>query len=227
MNNRWSDAARTASLAVRKARAFAANPDKGNAVPQPGGRAPKPMAPNPAVFAGGSATFDESTGKQIPEKNIWIPPPNDPHWNDPAFVESFKRGVAERKKTGLAAGTFPTKPNIFYSSAVPGPLDRQVPHEGIRYDPQNPDHPQSPMPPQRPPAGGVPKAPARKTEIQVEKRVVPKNTVSPSGGVKTKAFGLMAVPKTRFVIAGKRYTKVGNKLVPDGASTTGSPKRTS
>ena len=228
MKNRWSDAARAAALAVRKARAFAANPqDKGKAVPQPGGRAPKPMAPKPTVFAGGSATFDESTGKRIPEKNIWIPPPNDPHWNDPAFVESFKRGVAERKKTGLAAGTFPTQPNIFYSSAVPGPLDRQVPQEGIRYDPKNPDHPQSPMPPQRPPAGGVPKAPVRKTEIQVEKRVVPKNTVSLSGGVKTKAFGLMAVPKTRFVIAGKRYTKVGNKLVPDVDPMGGVSKRTS
>ena len=193
MKNRWSDAARLAALAVRQARAFAANPDKGNAVPQPGGRAPKPMAPNPAVYKGGSATFDETTGKRNnTEMNVWIPPPNDPHWNDPAFVESFKRGVAERKKTGLTTATFPTKPNIFYSSSVPGPLDRQA--QGIlRYDPKNPldasklgynmgDSKKS-MPPKQPPGGGT--------------------------GTKKRTEG------TRYIIGGKRYTKVGNKLVPD------------
>ena len=215
MKNRWSDAARLAALAVRKARAFAANPDKGNAVPQPGGRAPKPMAPKPTAFAGGSATLDERTGARLdgsiagpkpvakvpyakdnvpgnPGLHIWIPPPNDPHWNDPAFVESFNRGVAERKKAGLAAGTFPTQPNIFYSSAVPGPLDRQVPQGGIRYDPQNPDHPQSPMPPKRPPGGGT-------------------------GKTKT-------TDGTRVIIGGLRYTRVGNKLVPDVIDKSGKVK---
>ena len=179
MKNRWSDAARLAALAVRQARAFAANPDKGNAVPQPGGRAPKPMAPNPAVYKGGSATFDERTGKRNnTEMNVWIPPPNDPHWNDPAFVESFKRGVAERKKSGLAAETFPTKPNIFYSSAYPyGPGQ-----EGINPG-DNTGTGKSPMPPKQPPGGGT--------------------------GTKKRTEG------TRYIIGGKRYTKVGNKLVPD------------
>jgi hypothetical protein len=52
----------------------------------------------------------------------------------------------------LAAKPLP-KPNIFYSSTGPkGPLDRQT-NQGIRYDPKNPDHPQSPMPPKRPPGG--------------------------------------------------------------------------
>jgi hypothetical protein len=206
MKNRWSDAARAAALAVRKARAFAANPqDKGKAVPQPGGRAPKPMAPKPTVFAGGSATFDESTGKRIPEKNIWIPPPNDPHWNDPAFVESFKRGVAERKKTGLAAGTFPTKPNIFYSSSYPyGPGQEGRVMQGIfRYDPVNPvdaaklgynmgDGKKS-MPPKRPPVK-PPVKPTIPTKTGVEK---------------------IGTTKIRVVIAGKRYTKVGNMYYPD------------
>jgi hypothetical protein len=137
MNNRWSDAARLAALTVRQARALAGRPVAAKAKPKKGLSAPKP---SPMVYAGGSATFDERTGKRIPEMNIWIPPPNDPHWNDPAFVESFKRGVAERKKTGLATPSIP-KPNIFYSSAYPyGPGQEGV--QGIfRYDPKNPVDP--------------------------------------------------------------------------------------
>jgi hypothetical protein len=112
LDNRWSDAARQAALAVRKARAFAANPRKDNPVPKRGGLVPKPM-----VHAGGSATFDERTGKRNnTEKHIWIPPPDDPAWNDPKFVESFKRGVAERKKKGLTTAKYPYGPEIFYSS---------------------------------------------------------------------------------------------------------------
>jgi hypothetical protein len=114
MNNRWSDAARTAALAVRQARALAGRPVQEKAKSKKGLSA---LKSSPMVYAGGSATFDERTGKRIPEKNIWIPPPNDPHWNDPAFVESFKREIAKRKVT---------------SSTPPGT-------QGIiRYDPKNP-----------------------------------------------------------------------------------------
>ena len=58
MNNRWSDAARTAALAVRQARTLAARPVKGNdkGKPKKALSAPKP---SPMVYAGGSATFDE------------------------------------------------------------------------------------------------------------------------------------------------------------------------
>lgn len=217
MRNRWSDAARAAALAVRQARAFAANPqNKGQGVPQKGVLARKP---SPMVYAGGSPDFDESTGTRIagsgtgpkpvvkvpyandnapgnPGLHIWIPPPNAPEWNDPAFVESFKRGVAERKKTGLTAGTLPSKPNIFYSSAVPGPLDRQAPQGILRWDPKRPNLAEElgyntgkgksgtkAMPPRRPPRGGG------------------KNFPRGEAG--------------RVIIGGKRYTRVGNKLVPD------------
>ena len=176
MKNRWSDAARLAALAVRKARAFAANPqDKGKADPKRGGLAKKP---SPMAYAGGSATFDESTGtRNNPGKNVWIPPNGGVGTQ---YEEGMKYLVAKKKL--LAANPLP-KPNIFYSSSVPGPLDRQVPQGGIRYDPKNPDHPQSPMPPKRPPIGG-----AGKTEM--------------TDGM-------------RYIIGGKRYTRVGNKLTPD------------
>ena len=192
MKNRWSDAARAAALAVRKARAFAANPrDKGQGVPQKGGLARKTY---PMAYAGASATFDESTGKRIPEKNIWIPPPNDPHWNDPAFVESFKRGVAERKKTGLAAGTFPSKPNIFYSSTGPkGPLDRQTPQGILRWDPKRPNL-----------------AEELGYNMGSGKKIMPPMPPKPQGPKKTEITDGM-----RYIIGGKRYTRVGNKLVPD------------
>jgi hypothetical protein len=188
MKNRWSDAARVAALAVRKARAMMANPrNKGDATPKRGGLARKAY---PMAYAGASATFDESTGtRNNPGLHIWIPPPDAKEWDDPKFVESFKRGVAERKKASLAAGTLAAKPNIFYSSTGPkGPLDRQT-NQGIRYDPKNPDHPQSPMPPKPPPGGGI-----GKTEI--------------TDGM-------------RYIIGGKRYTRVGNKLVPDEKSAPG------
>jgi hypothetical protein len=194
MNNRWSDAARTAALAVRQARALAGKPVKGVTKPKKGLSRPKP---SPMVYAGGSATFDERTGKRIaprsaklervprvpttvgniPEKEVWIPPPDDPHWQDPKFVESFKRGIAERKKAALATRTIPL-PNIFYSSSYPyGP--GQEGSQGItRYDPKNPvDASQG--------GYGLPK----------------KKTAS--------------VPKPRVIVGGKRYTRVGGRLYPD------------
>jgi hypothetical protein len=237
MKNRWSDAARAAALAVRQKRAFAANPqDKGKAVPQPGGRAPKPMAPKPTVFAGGSATFDESTGTRIdgsvagpkpvlkvpyakdnvrgnPGLHIWIPPPNDPHWNDPAFVESFKRGVAERKKTGLAAGTFPTKPNIFYSSSYPyGPGQEGRVMQGIlRFDPKNPlDAAKL----------GYNTGTGKRSVPPVSERYKDDWLTISQRRAKEAAERAGSYPRpsgnaTRVIIGGKRYTRVGNKLTPD------------
>ena len=214
MKNRWSDAARAAALAVRKARAFAANPrDKGQGVPKKGGLARKAY---PMAYAGASATFDESTGTRIvasvpgtkpvakvpyakdnvrgnPGLHIWIPPPDAPEWDDPKFVESLKRGVAERKKASLAAGTFATKPNIFYSSAVPGPLDRQTNQGILRYDPKNP-------------------LDASKLGYNMGsgKKIMPPMPPKPQGPKKTEITDGM-----RYIIGGKRYTRVGNKLVPD------------
>jgi len=174
MNNRWSDAARTAALAVRQARALAGRPVKGNDKGKPKKALSRPK-PSPMVYAGGAATFDERTGKRkIPEKNIWIPPPDCPHWKDPKFVESFKRGVEERKK----AGNIPL-PNIFYSSTYPQGGPWKADNQGItRYDSKNPVDPSK---------GGynVPKTPS--------------TTRLPS----------------RVVIKGKRYTRVGGRLVPD------------
>jgi hypothetical protein len=153
------------------------------------------------VYAGGSATFDERTGKRIaprsaklervprvpatvgniPEKEVWIPPPDDPLWQDPKFVESFKRGIADRKKAALATRTIP-QPNIFYSSSYPyGP--GQEGSQGItRYDPKNPVDPSQ---------GGYNmgdgKKPRRKTP-----------TTGP----------------TRVRIGSKVYIKSGNRLIP-------------
>ncbi len=146
MNNRWSDAARAAALAVRQKRAFAANPRKPIEAPKPGRSAPKPMAPKPMVYAGGSATFDESTGtRSNPGRNVWIP-------SNGGKGTQYEEGMKDLEGKKLLAAKPLPKPNIFYSSSVPGPLDRQS-NQGIRYDPKNPDHPQSPMPPKRPPGG--------------------------------------------------------------------------
>ena len=206
MKNRWSDAARAAALAVRKARAMLANPrNKGEAIPKKGGLARKAY---PMAYAGGSATFDESTGTRIAAKDdvrgnpglhIWIPPPDAPEWDDPKFVESFKRGVAERKKASLAAGTFVAKPNIFYSSAVPGPLDRQTNQGILRYDPKNP-------------------LDASKLGYNMGsgKKIMPPIPPKPQGPKKTEITDGM-----RYIIGGKRYTRVGNKLVPDEKSAPG------
>jgi hypothetical protein len=197
MENRWSDAARTAAIAVRQARALAGRPVGGVAKAKPKKALSTPKR-NPMVYAGGSATFDERTGKRvaprsvkldrvprvpttvsnIPEKEVWIPPPDSPHWQDPKFVESFKRGIAERKKASTAGSKTIPPPNIFYSSSYPmGP--GQEGHQGIfRYDPKNPDLAEK---------LGYP---------------VPKKKTAP-------------VPKPRVIIRGKRYTRVGGRLYPD------------
>ena len=184
MKNRWSDAARAAALAVRKARAFAANPQKDNPVPKKGGLARKAY---PMAYAGGSATFDESTGtRNNPGPHIWIPP-------NGGKGTQYEEGMKELEGKKLLAAKPLPKPNIFYSSAVPGPLDRQT-NQAIRYDPKNPDHPQSPMPPKRPPVVGGKKIPRVETG--------------------------------RVIIGGKRYTRVGNKLVPDEKATPGQKTKT-
>ena len=196
MKNRWSDAARAAALAVRKARAFAANPqDKGKGVPKRGGLARKPF---PMVRAGGSAAFDERTGtRNNPEKLIWIPR----NGGKGTQYEEGMKGLGSKKL--LAAKPLP-KPNIFYSSAVPGPLDRQTNQGILRYDPKNPldasklgynmGDGKKPMPPKRPPGG-------------VGKRI---------------KLGEMS----RVIIGGKRYTRVGNKLVPDEKAAPGQLTKT-
>ena len=185
MKNRWSDAARAAALAVRKARAFAANPrDKGQGVPKKGGLARKPF---PMVHAGGSAAFDERTGtRNNPGPHIWIPP-------NGGKGTQYESGMKKLEGKKLLPAKALPKPNIFYSSAVPGPLDRQTPQGILRWDPKNPldasklgynmGDGKKIMPPKRPPGGGI-----RKTEI---------------------------TDGTRYIIGGKRYTRVGNKLTPD------------
>jgi len=185
MRNRWSDAARAAALAVRKARAFAANPrDKGQGVPKRGGLARKAY---PMAYAGGSATFDESTGtRNNPGKNVWIP-------RNGGKGTQYEEGMKELEGKKLLAAKPLPKPNIFYSSAVPGPLDRQTNQGILRYDPKNPldasklgynmGDGKKPMPPKRPPRGGGTKIPR--------------------------------VEVGRVIIGGKRYTRVGNKLTPD------------
>ena len=130
MNNRWSDAARLAALAVRQKRAFAANPVKVNAVPQLGGVAPKPAT--------------------IPPKNVYIPP----NGGKGTQYEAGMADLAAKKKFG--ASSVVPKPS---ADAVAGGLARPeadaTPQGSIRYDPKQPDHPQSPMPPKLPPGGGT------------------------------------------------------------------------
>jgi len=196
LDNRWSDAARQAALAVRKARAFGANPQIANPVPKQGG-----LAPKPTVYAGASPTFDEKTGKRNnTEINVWIPPPNDPVWNDPKFVESFKKGIAERKKKELTTATFPTQPNIFYSSTGPQrPLDKQAPQGILRYDPKKPLD-----------------ASKLGYNMGTNKKSMPSMPPKTQGPKKTvKADGM------RYIIGGKRYTRIGNKLVPDDKPAPG------
>jgi hypothetical protein len=184
MKNRWSDAARAAALAVRKARAFAANPQKDNPVPKKGGLARKPF---PMVYAGGSVTFDESTGtRNNPGPHIWIPP-------NGGKGTQYEEGMKELEGKKLLAAKPLPKPNIFYSSAVPGPLDRQTPQGILRWDPERPNladelgyntgKGKKPMPPKRPPGG--------------------------------KSYPKPSSDRTRVIIGGKRYTRVGNKLTPD------------
>jgi hypothetical protein len=176
MENRWTDAARTAALAVRQARALAGRPVAGVAKAKPKKALSRPK-PNPMVYAGGSATFDERTGKnKVPEKNIWIPPPDSPHWKDPKFVESFKRAVEQRKK----ASTVPP-PNIFYSSTYPQGGPWKADNQGIiRYDPNDPD------------LAARLGYPGAKRSQKTPQRLPP-----------------------RVVIKGKRYTRVGGKLIAD------------
>ena len=208
MNNRWSDAARAAALAVRKARAFAANPrDKGKGEPRKGGLARKAY---PMAYMGGSATFDESTGTRIaasvpgtmpaakvpyakddvrgnPGKHIWIPP-------NGGKGTQYEDGMKDLEGKKLLAAKPLPKPNIFYSSTGPkGPLDRQTPQGILRWDPKRPNLAEElgynmgdgkkSMPPKRPPRG--------------------------------KSYPKPSSDGTRVIIGGKRYTRVGNKLTPD------------
>lgn len=210
MKNRWSDAARAASLAVRKHRAFA--PAPGTPITTPGRLPPKPMAPKPTAPktpAGGAVTkiFYEATGTRgnpiaikskpvttvpyatdrevgNPGKHIWIPPPSSPLWNDPEFVASFKKGVADQKKASLATGTFSTKPNIFYSSTYPNGPGQEGTQGILRYDPKKP-------------------LDASKLGYNVPKK---------TGGTQTPYSP--GAEGSRVVIGGKIYLRVGNKMVP-------------
>ena len=201
MKNRWSDAARAAALAVRKARAMMANPrNKGQGVQKKGGLARKAY---PMAYAGASGNFDERTGTRIAAKDdvrgnpglhIWIPPPDAPEWDDPKFVESFKRGVAERKKKNLTTSTVLPQPNIFYSSAYPYGPGQEGRVQGIlRYDPKNPVD-----------------ASKLGYNMGTGKKIMPPMPPKPQGPKKTEITDGM-----RYIIGGKRYTRVGNKLVPD------------
>jgi hypothetical protein len=187
------------------------------------------------VYAGGSQTFDESTGTRVatsdagpkpvakvpnakdnvrgnPGLHVWIPPPDAPEWDDPKFVESFKRGVAERKKASLAEATFAIKPNIFYSSAVPGPLDRQTPQGIFRYDPKKPLD-----------AGklGYNMGTGKKSVPPVSERykddwlTISQRRAKEAAGRAGKKYPKPSSGGTRVIIGGKRYTRVGNKLTPD------------
>jgi len=199
MNNRWSDAARTAALAVRQARALAGRPVAGKPKPR---KALSMHKPSPVVYPGGTATFDERTGKRVlrvpgrppsligkierplpikvsdpgtsgskkvPPMNVWVPPPDDPHWSDPKFVESFNKATGAKVKI--------KPPNIFYSSAYPyGPGQEGGTQGIIRYDPNDPD---------------------------LATRI----------GYKTGKKNLPPV-RSRVVIGGKVYIRSGNKLIP-------------
>jgi hypothetical protein len=199
MKNRWSDAARAAALAVRKARAQVAQAANGllGTKQNFNGVVPSLIPKGQGILPGVKQNFNGVVPSLIPgtpAKNVWIPPPNDPVWNDPKFVESFKRGVAERKKKDLTTSTVLPQPNIFYSSAYPYGPGQEGRVQGIlRYDPKNPvdasklgynmGRGKKPMPPKRPPRGGGTKIPR--------------------------------VEVGRVIIGGKRYTRVGNKLTPD------------
>jgi len=160
MENRWSENARIAAIAVRRAKAL----QRGKPVPEmrlPGQRR-KPVwnmvkKGSPMVYAGGSANFDERTGKRVvspraklerplpikvsdpvsgggkvPPVNVWVPPPGHPLWNDPKFVESFNKGKGK--------GTVPP-PNIYWDSDHPngpgqgisGPTQGRVTISGKMY----------------------------------------------------------------------------------------------
>jgi hypothetical protein len=72
------------------------------------------MAPKPMVYAGGSATFDESTGtRSNPGKNVWIPS----NGGVGTQYEEGMKGLVAKKK--LLASNKLQKPNIFYSSTGP------------------------------------------------------------------------------------------------------------
>jgi len=199
LDNRWSDAARLASLAVRQARTLMGRPvnDGQRAKPRKAKSSPKPVLD---LFAGGSANFDERTGtRKTPEINIWIPPPDAPEWNDPKFVESFKRGIAERKKGELQTATFPIKPNIYYSSTGPkGPLDRQTPQGILRYDPTRPNMAEE--------LGYNMGDGYKKSKAQT--KTLPKPT--PNG--------------SRVIIGGKIYIRVGKRMIPYRKSLLASKK---
>jgi hypothetical protein len=195
MENRWSDAARTAALAVRQARALAGKPVAGvaKAKPKKAMSAPKP---NPMVYAGGSATFDERTGKRNNKgPNIWIPPPDSPYWKDEKWVAAFKKTVAERKKSGTAGSKTIPPPNIFYSSSYPYGPGQEGTRGILRYDPSWPDMAED--------LGYNMGPDYEKRRKQREKWPRPS-----SGG-------------SRVVIGGRIYIRVGNKMVPYRTSATG------
>ncbi len=201
LDNRWSDAARQAALSVRRARAMMANPRKANPVVKKGKQAPKP-----SVYAGASPTFDERMGKRNnTEMSVWVPPPDSPYWKDPKFVESFNKGIADQNKKKLLAANALPKPNIFYSSTGPkGPLDRQTPQGILRWDPKNPVD-----------------ASKLGYNMGTGKKYMPPMPPRGKGGK-----NIPRVETGRVIIGGKRYTRVGNMLVPDEKAAPGQMTKT-
>lgn len=161
MKNRWSDSARVAAVAVRRAKAL----HRGRPVNVDPKRPKKALSmhkPSPVVYPGGSATFDERTGKRVvtvpgrppsmigkierplpitvsdpgrkkvPPMNVWVPPPDDPHWSDPKFVESFNKATGANVKVTSPKGGGLPPPEIFQGI-------RGGAQGIIRYDPNDPD----------------------------------------------------------------------------------------
>jgi hypothetical protein len=159
MKNRWSDAARTAALAVRQARSMAARPVKQPPIPKRGRTAPKPMVKKPAA---------KGSGRNNPGPHIWMPPRDDP------------RHPLAGGATGIP------EPNIFYSSSYPFGPGQEGRLGILRYDPSWPD---------------------MAADLGYN--------MGPEYEKRRKRQGLPVPVRTRVIIGGKRYTRVGGKLVPD------------
>jgi len=189
MNNRWSDAARAASIAVRQGHKLLA----GRPVQKQGRKAaPKPMVKKPAT---------NGSGRNNPGPHIWMPPRDDP------------RHPSAGGATGIPL------PNIFYSSSYPYGPGQEGRRGILRYDPKNPLDAEElgynmgkwngkwkkSIPPvsERYKDDWLTKSQRRAKEAEEARKRYPRpSSTGP-----------------RVIIGGKRYTRVGNKLAPDVVET--------
>jgi len=184
MQNRWSPAARVAALAVRRAKSFQRGKAK-NGSASPSGSS--------TVYAGGTATFDERTGKYVTASPV-------------KDIQADKVGVPSSGSTKPKGVTTPggaAVKDVFAggSATFDERTGKRVVAPGAKLETREQTTSK------RVPTGPIYRDPPPDSPYWKDPKFV--------ASWKRSNPGKRVPIRNRVFIAGKRYTRVGDRLVPD------------